>query len=327
MDWIKKGDVALVLAPMEGVTDFPMRSLMTERCGFKLCVAEFLRVNQTVIPDFVFYRHIPELENGGRTLSGTPVMVQILGGDPDRMAETAIRAVELGAQGIDINFGCPAPTVNRHDGGAVLLKCPERLEKIVAAVRSRVAATIPVSAKIRLGWENVDDVFPNAQAIANAGASWLTIHARTRNQGYAPPVRWDLVGRVREMLSIPVVANGDINTFAGFQDCRRQTGCEHFMLGRGALGDPALVGAILSDLSQNGSPAEEPFGHDRARWATLLRRFVEINQMAPKHPDRTTHRIKQWLNMASRIHPIRWFEDLKHARSNDEIWRILDVRE
>src|SRR4051794_7606857 len=118
---------AVILAPMEGVTDAPMRAVQGEHGAFSYAVSEFLRVSQNVPPAHVFYRHVPELWTGCRTPTGLRVQVQILGGDPGRMAETAGRAVECGATAVDINFGCPAPTVNRHDGGATLLKHPQRL--------------------------------------------------------------------------------------------------------------------------------------------------------------------------------------------------------
>ncbi|MCA9657477.1 MAG: tRNA-dihydrouridine synthase, partial [Myxococcales bacterium] len=132
----------LALAPMDGVTDAVFRDLMTGlfggRSGISLCVSEFVRVTQQPAPKKVLLRHCPELRTDGRTAAGVPVFVQILGGDPQPMAVTARRAAELGAPGIDINFGCPAKTVNNHDGGATLLKYPARLRGIVAAVRDAV---------------------------------------------------------------------------------------------------------------------------------------------------------------------------------------------
>src|SRR4051812_41578163 len=151
--WITPHRPALVLAPMEGVTDAPMRALQGEDGAFTHAVSEFLRVSQAVSPAKVFFHHVPELRNGCRTITGLPVQVQLLGGDPDLMAAAAVKAVECGATAIDINFGCPAPTVNRHDGGATLLKYPLRLRGIVAAVRAAVPQPIPVSAKLRLGWD------------------------------------------------------------------------------------------------------------------------------------------------------------------------------
>src|SRR5262245_15914446 len=126
---------ALILAPMEGVTDAPMRAVQGSAGAFTFAVTEFLRVTQLVPPRRIFLDHMPELTDGCRTLTGLPVQLQLLGGDATRMAESAARAHELGATAIDINFGCPAKTVNRHDGGAALLRYPKRIREIVSAIR------------------------------------------------------------------------------------------------------------------------------------------------------------------------------------------------
>ena len=170
---------ALILAPMEGVTDAPMRAVQGSVGAFTFAVAEFLRVSHAVPPRHVFYHHVPELRTGARTLTGLPVQVQLLGGDPGRMAESAARAHELGATAVDVNFGCPAPTVNRHDGGAALLRHPTRIRDIVRAIRAALPAHVPVSAKLRLGWDGIDAIHENAAMAAEGGAAWLTIHGRT----------------------------------------------------------------------------------------------------------------------------------------------------
>ena len=145
---------ALILAPMQGLTDAPMRALQGESGAFTFAVSEFLRVSGDVPPAKLFLRHVPELRCGAKTPSGLPVQVQLLGGDPGRMADAARVAVGTGATAIDINFGCPAPTVNRHDGGAAILRFPARVEAIVAAIRAALPPQVPVSAKLRLGWDD-----------------------------------------------------------------------------------------------------------------------------------------------------------------------------
>ncbi len=143
----------VILAPMEGVLDHRMRQLLSELNPYDLCVTEFIRVVDQPVTDKVFYRLAPELLRGGKTRNGTPVRVQLLGQDPDWLAHNAARAIALGSPGVDINFGCPAKTVNRSKGGAVLLKEPELIYRIVAAMRQAVPAGQVLSAKIRLGWE------------------------------------------------------------------------------------------------------------------------------------------------------------------------------
>jgi tRNA-dihydrouridine synthase C len=182
----------VALAPMDGVTDWVYRALMTDlaggHSGISICVSEFVRVTRHRVPDRVIERHCPEVRRGGMTRAGTPVHVQLLGGDPQPMADTAAAAAQLGAAGVDLNFGCPAKTVNNHDGGATILKTPVRVETITRAVRAAVPERLPVTVKIRLGWDSAVGVEDIARAAEAGGASWLTIHARTRLQLYRPPV-------------------------------------------------------------------------------------------------------------------------------------------
>lgn len=310
---------ALVLAPMEGITDAPMRDLQGATGAFTYGVSEFLRVVAHAIPGKVFIRDIPELSQGSKTTTGLPVQVQILGGDPEMMALSAINAVQAGATAIDINFGCPAPTVNRHDGGATLLKYPDRIEAIVRAVRTAVPDSIPVSAKLRLGWEDIEDIFENAQRVVSGGASWLTIHARTRAQGYKPPVFWKPIGVVRKSLPIPVIANGDIWTLDDFKRCRDETGCIHYMIGRSVLSNPSLPYQIAQSLQISMRP--EPDWN----WVDLLRELVRYTDLH-KGPTiaRSPTRLKQWLKLAANFGDFKDFEAVKVARSATELLDCLE---
>lgn len=310
---------ALILAPMEGVTDAAMRALQGEIGAFTFAVSEFLRVSQDVPGRRMFLRHIPELQCGAVTPTGLPVGVQILGGDAANMAAAARVAWRIGAKAIDINFGCPAPTVNKHDGGATLLKYPTRIREIVAAIRAAVPIETPVSAKLRLGWDTLDAIDENAAMAAEGGASWITIHGRTRVAGYAPPAYWKPIGRVRAALRIPVVANGDIFSLEDFRRCREETGCIHFMLGRAALAVPGLAREIAKDL---GIPAERPspVSLDPVDWSLLLGRllhwFRHYDAFAPRH---NTMRMKQWLNLARLHGGFTHFETMKRIQDGDEL--------
>lgn len=304
---------------MEGITDAPMRALQGSFGAFTFAVSEFLRVSQEPIPLKVFLRDIPELRNEGRTPTGLPVQIQLLGGDPDRMAISALTACEAGAKAIDINFGCPAPTVNRHDGGASLLNHPCRIRDIVAAVRSAVPPDIPVSAKLRLGWESIDDIHENAAMAAEGGASWLSIHARTRTQGYMPPVYWEPIGKVRAQVPVPVVANGDIWTLDDFRRCRDETGCIHFMIGRSALADPRLPVQIAAEL---GITDREP--EAETDWPALFARLVTFTEFYEGHiPKHTVLRFKQWLKIATKHGAFPYFDVLKHAVTVEEFFHSL----
>lgn len=302
----------IALAPMDGVTDHVFRTLITEgyngQSGIDICVTEFVRVTDQKIPDAVFLRHCPELEQGSRTPSGTPVMVQLLGGAALPMAQAAKRAVELGAAGIDINFGCPAKTVNRHDGGASLLRAPERIAKVCAAVRAEVPDHLPVSAKIRLGWDSDQDLEALATAAQEGGASWLTIHARTKAQMYRPPVNWRALRRACRAIDIPVVANGDIFDPSSDQQCRIQSDCASVMIGRGIMADP---GIFLRLRGKN--IAKWNLQELAPLWSLYGERMISANA-ARVHP---LGRVKQWVRMAAQIR-----DELKPAF--DQIKRLQD---
>lgn len=279
----------IILAPMEGLADFWVRQALTDIGGYDWCVTEFVRVSGTLLPPKVFYRWCPELASNARTRSGTPVHVQLLGSDPACMADNAARAVELGAPAIDLNFGCPAKTVNRHGGGAVLLDEPDRVHQVVAAVRRAVPAAIPVSAKMRLGNLDGELALDNARGIEAAGAAWLTVHGRTKSQGYRPPAFWDRIGMIRQATKMPVIANGEIWSVQDAQRCLQESGCDAVMLGRGAVSDPFLARRLRGELLDNGWPEV----------LTHLQRF--IRELDGSGSDsQVSGRVKQWLNYLRR---------------------------
>lgn len=328
MAFISQGVPALVLAPMDGITDAAMRDFMGSFGAFTYGVTEFVRVSEQALPAKVFRREVPELANGGRTASGLPVQVQILGGDAERMAASAATAVEAGASALDLNFGCPAPVVNRNDGGASLLRCPPRIREIVAAVRAAVPLSVPVSAKLRLGWDDVDTIHETAAMAVEGGASWLTIHARTRVQGYNPPVYWPQLALVREAVPVPVIANGDIWSLDDFWRCRDETGCIHFMIGRGALADPRLPLQISRalNLSPSIGGAFTRVGETQGSidWLALTQAFAErCRTEDAKCPARTLQRLKQWLNLAHRFGDFAHFALLKRCETLEELFDVL----
>lgn len=239
----------LILGPMEGVLDPLMRALLTEFNPYSLCVTEFVRVVNAKLPPKVFYKMCPELMNEGRTFSGTPVRVQLLGQRPEYMAENAVLAVELGSSGIDINFGCPSKTVNGNKGGAALLKDPEKMYQVVKAVRDALPSECVVSAKIRLGYEDCSSYQDIAAAVEQGGANEIIVHGRSKADGYqAGSIRWDLIGDISSQLSIPVIANGDIWHREDALTCMEITGCDTLMVCRGALHMPNLGDHIKNSV-------------------------------------------------------------------------------
>jgi tRNA-dihydrouridine synthase C len=286
----------VLLAPMEGVIDHYMRDALTRVGGYDGCVTEFLRVTRQCLPDKIFLRMSPELQQQGMTSSGVTVVVQLLGGDPEMMAINARRAVELGAPAIDINFGCPSKHVTRKNGGSVLLREPQQVHRIVAAVRQAVDVSIPVTAKMRLGYEDDALALDNALAIESAGASELVVHARTKVEGYRPPARWEALAPLRQALTIPLIANGDIRTLEDYRRCVEVSGCSDVMLGRGALSDPSLARQIKQSLHGD---ADNPMP-----WSAIIALILDTHeQMAHRYPEKfLVMRIKQWLAMLRSTH-------------------------
>lgn len=313
--WVPPGTYAL--APMEGVTDAAYRKLWTSRApkAVSFCVTEFVRVSDRTVPDELIRRACPEVAHGGTTRGDVPVLLQLLGGAPEPLAATAQSAIRLGAYGIDLNFGCPARLVNRHDGGAALLRAPERIERIVAAVRSAVPSDRPVSVKIRLGFASHDEVVPIALAAERGGASWLTIHGRTKLEMYGPPADWSAIGSARAALSIAVIANGDLNTRQSVEHCGELSGCKHFMFGRGPMANPSL---LLDDSSQAAVPVLRLLGG-------LLLEYLELSEAAGNSEERQVARVKQWLTLAIRVNPALapYFDSFKRTRARAELCRQL----
>lgn len=290
--------MAILLAPMEGLLDFALRDVLTRVGGIHHCVSEFIRITDTVLPERAFKRIVPELLHGGRTPAGVPVRAQLLGSDPVCLADNAAKLAGLGPAGIDLNFGCPARVVNRHGGGAALLQEPELIHRIVSAVRRAVPVEMPVSAKMRLGFEDDTRAEDCAQAIAAGGASELVVHARTKAHGYRPPAYWERIADVRAVVTIPVVANGEIWTVDDARRCQQVSGCTDLMLGRGIVSDPGLALAILAD--QGGTPG--PAAPSWEDLQPLLWHFWALI-LAHIEPRARAGRMKQWLNYLRRRYP------------------------
>lgn len=275
----------IILAPMEGVLDYHVRQILTEINQFDYCVTEFVRVTQHKLSNRTFYRLCPELNHGGKTASGTPVRVQILGQSPQWMAENALKAIELGSFGVDINFGCPAKTVVGSHGGAYLLQYPQQIFDIVQHVRQAIGNEQILSVKIRLGWHDKSLCYEIAQAIASAGATELVVHGRTKQDGYqADKIDWQTIGQIKQKVTIPVIANGEIFAIEDAQNCLNQSQSSDLMLGRGILTIPNLANMIR-------------FNQAPLSWQDVLQilsRYAS-SHVADAKPFYHSARIKQWL--------------------------------
>lgn len=306
----------LMLAPMEGVIDHTMRDMLTRLGGLDRCVTEFVRVTDRLLPPKVFHKNCPELAwHGGYTPAGVPVYVQLLGGKPQPLADNAARAAELGALGIDLNFGCPAKTVNNSDGGSILLRQPERVLGLVSAVRNSLPKHLPLSVKTRLGFDDSDLFEDNLRAMAEGGASEIVVHARTKRQGYRPPAWWDEITRARELLNIPVIANGEIWSPQDALRCAEQTGSAQLMLARGVLCRPDLPRLVRAHLA-----GETP---TPLSWQEILPLMLEFFRDTLKHYDAhyAGNPLKQWLVYLRAYYPQAgpFFNSVKRLKDPGEI--------
>lgn len=307
----------LVLAPMEGLADDILRDVLTRAGGYDWCVTEFIRVSATLLPHSAFTRTSPELRNASRTRAGTPVRLQFLGSDPGLLAANAAHAAKLRPAGIDLNFGCPTPLINRNRGGAALLAEPELLRRIAAAVRAAVPADIPVTAKMRLGITDASQAVDCARALEDGGIQELVVHARTKVDGYRPPARWQAVAAIRETVRIPVIANGEVWTVADFHAIRAATGCDDVMLGRGAVADPLLARRIKA-----GEVASSP-GDWPAVAAMILDFWSQVQNKVL--PSQSPGRLKQWLGLMRRSYPEagRLFLAVRELRAARDVSVVL----
>ena len=256
----------IALAPMEGLVDEILRDVLTRVGAIDWCVTEFIRVSERLLPLSTFEKLAPELASGACTAAGTPLRVQLLGSDPACLADNAAFACTLGAPVIDLNFGCPAKTVNRSRGGAVLLKEPELLHRILCEVRRATPAQI-------------------------------VVHARTKVEGYKPPAHWEWVARVQEVVKVPVFANGEVWDLDDWRRCREISGVEDIMLGRGLVSRPDLAVQIAAARAGN-----EVVPMTWLQLQPMLREFWR--QVRDKMTGRcATGRLKQWLAMLSRNYP------------------------
>lgn len=261
------------LAPMAGVADRAMRELCISY-GASFCISELVSSKGVSMGD----RKSKELMSVYE--KERPMAVQLFGCEPDIMASAAKIAASQNPDFLDINMGCPAPKVAGNGGGSALMKDPVLAGDIVKAVVS--ATELPVTVKIRTGWdENNITALEVAKRCEDAGAAAVTVHGRTRTQMYAPPVNLDIIKSVKEALTIPVIANGDIDTPEKAKAVYEYTGCDFLMVGRAAMGAPWIFSQINAYL-KDGTILPEPSLEEKLN--TLL---LQVKMMAEYKNERT----------------------------------------
>ena len=303
----------IILGPMEGVLDYGLRSILTSINRYDLCITEFVRVVDQLLPKKVFYRTAPELLNHDNFKNKTPIRIQLLGNDENWLSENAARAIELGSKGVDLNFGCPAKTVNKNKGGAILLKEPETVYKITNKVK-KDHPDHHISAKIRLGWDSHDKFKDLIFALDNAKVDSITIHARTKKDGYKPEnIDWSKIAQAKSWTDIPLIANGEVWNKKDAVNCFETSQTHTLMLCRGAFQLPNLANTIK-------------FNEPIIAWSQVINLLIDYASF-PIEKDKGlyfSNRAKQWLtylrhqyNEAQEL-----FEKVKRLKNKQE---VLDV--
>lgn len=226
---------------MEGVGDRCFRKAMASIGGLDEAVTEFIRVPRN--------GHVKSIaaEYDSLELDPTPLAAQLMGSEPDLMAEVAVEIEKRGAPRIDLNCGCPSNTVTGKGAGSSLLLDPEHLHSIAKAMVK--AVKVPVSVKMRSGFADISLFKENLLAAQESGACFITLHPRTKVEGYGPPARWDLIAEAKQLLSIPLVGNGDILTVADALKMLKQTRCDALMIGRGSVINPFIFHEIKAHFA------------------------------------------------------------------------------
>ncbi len=282
---------AVALAPMEGVTDPCFRGLVIATSGagaLGAVTTEFLRVSDRPLsPERV------RAEIAAHRWPAVAIGVQIMGNDAAVVAASAGAACAAGASFVDLNFGCPAPTVFRHCAGSALLADPPRLAAIVRAAADACAGT-PLTAKIRAGIHGDAGLEEVAKRVEDAGAAGLTVHARLRTDSYETPAVWERIARAKRAVRIPVIGNGSAESPAAIEAMFAATGCDAVMVGRGALADPWIFRAWQARAAGHAFAA--PGAEERLAW---VRRYALTMEEGGATPRQALGRAKQALKAAA----------------------------
>ena len=277
----------LFLAPMEGLGDRPFRKAMASVGGFDEAVTEFIRVPRNA--------HIESLAKvyEAEELGEIPLAAQIMGSDVELVAAMARELVRRGAKRIDLNCGCPSATVVGKGAGSSLLKEPTFLHQVAKSIVQSV--DVPVTVKMRSGFEDTTLLQENLLAAQESGIRFLTLHPRTKADGYGPPAKWELIAYAKSILKIPVVGNGDILTMEDARRMLKETGCDALMIGRGGAINPFIFHEIKASFS--GAPLK----------GIELNQFLDVfvQNLSPLSPTRNRiGKLKQLLSFLFRKNPI-----------------------
>lgn len=271
----------LILAPMEGVGDRCFRKAMASIGGFDEAVTEFMRVPTNA--------HVKSLARAYQVNETAPIPLaaQLMGSDPELMAAMAVEVEKRGAPRIDLNCGCPSNTVTGRGAGSSLLKEPNTLHEIAKAMVK--AVKVPVTLKMRSGFEDTSLFKENLLAAQESGVRYITLHPRTKVDGYGPPAKWELIAEAKSLLKIPIVGNGDILNVKDALEMLRTTKCDALMIGRGSVINPFIFHEIKAHFS---GTTHIP------SWRQVERYFkIYLDEIHPESPPRNKiNKVKQLMS-------------------------------
>ena len=278
LPWFGEGRFPLYLAPMAGFTDRVFREICKEH-GADVMVTEFVMADKFLDPR----GEKDAWETVDFTPQQRPMGVQIFGGNPARMGEAAARIAErLRPDFIDINYGCPAPKVVDNCAGSSLLRDPCLLQAVASAVVRRAGGMLPVTAKIRIGWDGQSiNAVEVARRLEDAGIEAIAVHGRTKEQGYSGDANWEVIHAVADAVRVPVIGNGSVRTAADVNRVRSADKVRGLMIGRAALGYPWIFREIKHALAHGIDP--EPPSLDE-RWEVMIRYCRELLDYRGKDP-------------------------------------------
>jgi tRNA-dihydrouridine synthase C len=281
MKWLsgQKDSPYLFLAPMEGLADRPFRKALLSIGGFDEAVTEFIRVPR--------HAHVPSLAKvyDSSELSPVPLAAQIMGSDVDLVAQMGVELEKRGAPRIDLNCGCPSNTVVGRGAGSSLLKDPSDLYRVAVSLVKAVYR-VPVTLKMRSGFEDTSLLKENLLAAQESGVKFITLHPRTKVDGYGPPAKWELIAYAKSILSIPVVGNGDILNAADARRMIKETGCDALMIGRGSVINPFIFHEIKAVFNET---TYTPFWRQLEQFIHLF-----VSYLSPESPEKNKiNKLKQ----------------------------------
>lgn len=303
-----------MLAPMEGVSHSLFREMIADKGGVGVVCTEFVRVSRGPLSAAALRREVVKNE-------GVPLSVQVMGNDADKMAEAASVVARAGADVIDVNLGCPMPRVVRKGVGAAMLKDPRLLFEVLSAMRAATPGLL--SAKIRAGFDDAENVIAIARTVERAGVDFIAVHPRRRCDFYSGVADWRIIRSLRESLSIPVVGNGDVWYAADALRMERETGCDAVMIGRPAIRNPWIFAQIAS--LRAGEAPFAPCGDDvLAHLDEVRRRYGEAFG-----PDRAIlGKLKETTKFVLRGVPgsETWDREALRVASVDALFAVLEPR-